>query len=206
MEAAKFLARRSVITESGYGLEPKIPAMTLGLKFQVTAASCPKRFTINLERTMKNVLSFDVDNASALSDALNNGLQAYATDCPRSGLPTTLWLQLCNGRTLRIRPEMHDLSGWNEIGTLTFEEVGLADAPEMTRLPVSWADVQSVQKLIYKSNECEAECGLAVNTTSGDTLIVVTGADVYTLAIEAPFHHQVFTPENDLITYFREEF
>jgi hypothetical protein len=101
---------------------------------------------------------------------------------------------------------MHDLRGWEEIGTLAFDVVSSNDVPEMVSLPTSWSEVREVQKLVYNSNECEAECGFALRTSSGDQLAVVPGADVYTLAIQAPFHSLPFTPENDLTAYLRKAF
>lgn len=155
---------------------------------------------------MKNVLCFDVASAPALAAGLRSGLSAYATNVPKVGPPSTLWLRLCDGRTLRVGVDMHDLSGWEEIGTLTFEVVSSDDVPEMVSLPASWSEVREVQKLVYNSDECEAECGFALFTSSGDHLAVVPGADVYTLAIQAPFHALPFTPENDLTAYIRKDF
>jgi len=155
---------------------------------------------------MKKVLCFDVASAPSLSAGLHSGLSAYATNVPKVGPSTTLWLRLCDGRTLRVGVEMHDLSGWEEIGTLRFEVVSAEDAPEMISLPAPWSVVRAVQKLVYDSDECEAECGFALCTANGDLLTVVPGADVYTLAIEAPFRQQRFTPENYLTAYIRKEF
>lgn len=155
---------------------------------------------------MKNVLCFDVAAAPALAAGLSSGLSAYATNAPKVGPPATLWLRLCDGRTLRVGVDMHDLSGWEEIGTLTFEVVSADDSPEMVSLPASWSEVREVQKLVYNSDECEAECGFTLCTSSGDQLTVVPGADVYTLAIQAPFHPQPFTPENELNAYHRKAF
>ncbi|MCY0913330.1 hypothetical protein [Massilia antarctica] len=155
---------------------------------------------------MKNILCFDVALAPSLAAGLCSGLSAYATNVPKVGPPSTLWLQLCDGRTVRVDVEMHDLSGWEEIGTLTFNVVSADDVPEMASLPASWSDVREVQKLVYNSNECVAECGFVLCTSSGDQLAVVPGADVYTLAIKAPFHSFPFTPENDLTAYVRKAF
>ena len=79
------------------------------------------------------------------------------------------------------------------------------DAPEMVSLSAHWSDVREVQKLVYISDECEAESGFSLRTTSGDLLTVVPGADAYTLAIEASFYQKSFTPENDLVAYVRKE-
>jgi len=155
---------------------------------------------------VQNVLNFDEAYIPSLTKGLCSGLSAYATNVPKVGPPTTLWLHLCDGQTFRIGVKMHDLSGWEEIGTLTFEVVDSGDVPEMVSLPSSWSDVREVQKLIYSSDECEAECGFVLCTSSGDQLAVVPGADVYTLAIKAPFHPLPFRPENDFTAYVRKAF
>ena len=155
---------------------------------------------------MKSVLCFDVASAPALAAALSSGLRAYATNVPKVGPPATLWLRLCDGRTLRVGVDMHNLSGWEEIGTLTFEVVSAHDSPEMVSLPASWTEVREIQKLVYDSDECEAECGFILYTSGGDQLAVLPGADPYTLAIQAPFHLLPFTPENDLNAYHRKAF
>ena len=155
---------------------------------------------------MKNVLSFNVASPQAIAAGLCSGLIAYATDVPKIGPPSTLWLRLYDGRTLKVGVNMNNLSGWEEIGTLTFEVVSSDNAPEMLRLPTSWSEVRKVQQLVYSSDDCEAECGFSLRTSSGDQLVVVAGADVYTLAIQAPFYPLTFTPENDLTAYLYQDF
>ncbi len=155
---------------------------------------------------MKNVLCFDMASAPSLVAGLCSGLSAYAMNEPKVGPPASLWLRLGDGRTVRVGVDMHDLGDWEEIGTLTFELVRAEDVPELVSLPASWSDVREVQKLAYISDDFEAECGFALCTSSGDQLTVVPGADVYTLAIKAPFHSLPFKPENDLTAYVRKAF
>jgi hypothetical protein len=154
---------------------------------------------------MKQMFSFDIASAPSLESGLRGGLTGYATDSPHTG-PTKLWLSLCDGRTLRIGVHMHDIGNWDEIGTLYFAIVDVTDAPPLAQLPSSWAHVLAPQKLVYDSDECEAECGLLLTTESGDQLAVVPGAFVYTLAIKAPFAQLPFSPETDLSDYERRPF
>lgn len=96
---------------------------------------------------------------------------------------------------------------WNVMEFHTQNAVGKSyERPEMVSLPAPWSEVREVQKLVDNSDEYEAECGFALCTSSGDQLAVVPGADVYTLAIQAPFHPLPFTPENDLTAYLRKAF
>jgi hypothetical protein len=101
---------------------------------------------------------------------------------------------------------MHDIGNWDEIGTLYFAFVDSTDAPPLVHLPSSWAHLLEPLKLVYDSDECEAECGLLLATESGDQLAVVPGAFVYTLAIKAPFAQLPFSPETDLSDYVRRPF
>jgi hypothetical protein len=155
---------------------------------------------------MKTVLRFDVTLTPMLADGLLSGLSAYATTVHGVRPPATLWLQLCDGRILRVDVEMHDLRDWEEIGTFKFEIVSAENSPEMVRLPLSWSQVREVKKLVYTSDECEAECGFTLCTSSGDQLVIAAGADVYTLAIKAPFYSLPFTPENDFTVYIKKDF
>ncbi|UUZ47091.1 hypothetical protein LP420_26695 [Massilia sp. B-10] len=96
---------------------------------------------------------------------------------------------------------MHDLANWEEIGTLIFEIAADGDLPQMEQLPEYWGDVLALQKLVHISNECEAESGFVLLTRNGDQLVVLPGADVCTLAIQAPFYPRKFEPERDLTEY-----
>jgi hypothetical protein len=155
---------------------------------------------------LKKVICFETRSAPSLTIGLLSGLLAYTVDLPKFGSSTTLWLQLRDGRTVRVRPEMHNLKEWEEIGTLSFEVVGPADSPEMIALPAVWSEIRAIEKLVYHSVECSADCGLILYTMSGDSLIVLPGADVYTLAIQAPFFQLQFSPENNLTSYAHQNF
>lgn len=150
---------------------------------------------------MKNLFYFEGLSTSVIAAGLRSGLAAFGTNVPTVGPPATLWLRLGNGHTFRVGVEMHDLADWEEVGTLTFEIVDSKDVPELIDLAASWLDVQDVRKLVYVSEECEAESGFSLTTARGETLTVLPGADVYTLAIEAPFYSKLFNPENDLPVY-----
>jgi hypothetical protein len=155
---------------------------------------------------MKKILLFDGISSSLLFSSLRNGLSAYATNATNNLPPSTLWLRLCGGDILRIGVEMHDLSGWEEIGTLAADFVDEESAPEMIVLPVSWSCVREIQKIVYNSDECEAECGFSLCSNSGDEFIVVPEANVCMLAIKAPFYQRPFKPEHDLTAYIRKPF
>lgn len=99
---------------------------------------------------------------------------------------------------------MHDLSGWNEVGTLVFEAVEATEAPQFVDLPSSWMQIISIDVLFFDSDECMAECGILLCNTLGETLTVLPGADVFTLAIQAPFCALPFFPENDISKYGRK--
>ncbi len=155
---------------------------------------------------MKKRIHFDVESLHSIANALQSGLIAYAINTPKVGPPTTLWLHMRNGLVLKVTVAMHDLRDWEEIGTLRFDMVDIDDAPKMTALPLSWLKIRDVQKLIFDSDECEAECGFSLYTCDGNQLVVVPGADVYTLAIRAPFYLLIFNPENDLDEYISKSF
>lgn len=190
----------------GSVLELKFQVTARALKYLVAATSCLKRSTINSEVIVRKVLRFNWATAPSLAAGLRSGLIGYATNITKTELPATLWLRTCDGQTFRIGVEMHDQSDWEEIGTLKFQGGNLMDFPEMVNLPASWSKVNDVQKLVLKSDEYEAECGFLLFASDGEKLVVLPGADIYTLAIKAPFYSGLFKPESDLAAYICEAF
>ncbi|NHZ32465.1 hypothetical protein [Massilia rubra] len=161
---------------------------------------------INDSNSLNELLVFDVSSAPSLSTGLRSGLTAYAVNIPQVGPPSSLWLRLCDGRTLRVGVEMHDLMDWEEIGTLTFEIVKVADTPAMACLPAAWSNVLQIDKLVHVSDECQAESGFCLTATNGEPLMVLPAADICTLAIQAPLYYNSFNPENGLADYVRSDF
>ena len=150
---------------------------------------------------MKITFCFEPPNSLSMLALCKSGVRAYATDGKESKSVTTLWLQLNDGARLRIRSNMHDVSGWDEIGTLAFQAVEANEIPQSEDLPSSWMQIILIEALVFDSDECMAECGIMVHNVLGETLTVLPGSDVHTLAIQAPFFAGTFSPENDVSRY-----
>jgi len=115
-----------------------------------------------------------------------------------------IWVFLCDGSVLRIQSKMNDLPEWEEVGTLVFRLVGedqkIADPIE---LPKSWRCIASSAMLVVDESEFTAESGLALRNCSGEEMILVCGADICAIQIQAPFYPDDFLPEYDVETYIR---
>lgn len=151
---------------------------------------------------MKTFLTYGGDDPDFLAKLISQGLKGYSANAEQLGGMTTLWCFLCDGTVLRIDSVMTDVSGWLEVGTLAFELVENGDElPEMVPLPEVWSHISSLNKLVLDEPEFSSESGLIIKTLSGDKLMVVCGAEVYTVQISAPFFFGKFHPEYEVERY-----
>lgn len=144
---------------------------------------------------------FVLSGFDSLFDILKAGLMGYSTDYKQPGGTTTVHLFLTTGEIVKIYSEMHDIDSWNEIGSLVFEMV--QDCPHSKIIPLEpgWKSLASVKKLVLDREEFIAESGIILRSDSDETFLIVTSANVYTLAVKAPFARDEFFPENDLSAY-----
>jgi hypothetical protein len=151
---------------------------------------------------MKSLLTYGGNEPDLLANLIRQGLKGYAANVEQLGGMTTLWCFLCDDSVLRIDSVMTDVSGWLEVGTLAFELVTDGDGvPVMIPLPKAWGHISSLNKLVLEEPEFSSESGLIIKAESGDDLIVVCGAEVYTVQILAPFFLGTFQPEYEIERY-----
>ena len=154
---------------------------------------------------MKRQLQFDLNGFKSLKSILASGIKAYSTNAAfTGGMLNVIWFFLCNGSILRIQSKMNDLTEWEEVGTLVFRLVGedqkIADPIE---LPNSWRRIASSAMLVVDESEFTAESGLALQNCSGEEMMLVCGADICAIQIQAPFYSGDFLPEYDVEKYIR---
>jgi hypothetical protein len=150
---------------------------------------------------MKDTFLFVLSGLDSLFSVLKVGLKGYSTDYKQIGGTTTVHLFLTTGEIVKISSEMHDIDSWNEIGSLVFEMVQDCPYSKMIPLDPAWKSLASVEKLVLEREEFVAESGIILRSESDETLLVVASANVYTLAVQAPFARDEFLPENDLSAY-----
>lgn len=133
------------------------------------------------------------------------GIRAYATNAVfTGGMINVIWCFLYDGSVLRVQSKMNDLSGWEEVGSLVFRLVGEEEKiAEPIELPNSWRSIACVEMLVVDEPEFAAESGLVLRNYSGEEFMIVCGADICAVQIQAPFYSGDFLPEYDLATYIR---
>ena len=114
-----------------------------------------------------------------------------------------IWLFLADETVLKIVSEMHDLEGWDEVGSLVIDLVRPIDyIPPIIELPTEWQYIVSIEKLVVSKNDYfKAESGLKIINGEGKVIIICSAAAPYELALMAPFVKDKFTPEYDVSEY-----
>ena len=155
---------------------------------------------------MRNFQAFPIDGAALLESLGSVGL--YGFSCNRRDFGThvsvyTVWLCLGDGTVLRLQPEMHDLEGWDEVGSLKIDQVESSDAvPSLVRLGSQWQDIASVEKLVVgEPDYFSAESGLKITNREQEAIIICNSAAPYELALSTPATRDAFNPEYPLERY-----
>jgi len=98
---------------------------------------------------------------------------------------------------------MHDLEGYDEVGSLKVDrdDWSKAVAPRV-ELGSQWHDIASIEKLVINEpGYFSAESGLKITNHQQEIIIICNSASPYQLALRAPNTCDVFTPEYDLERY-----
>src|SRR5262249_49349021 len=118
----------------------------------------------------------------------------------------SLLLSREDGTGLRIAPQMHDVADRFEIGTLEFHREAsppTSGPTERIGLPIGLRNISQINKLVVVEPTVEAESGLEVVGSSGETMIVTAGAYPCTLSIHWPGYARFDQPEYPLEQYRR---
>lgn len=98
---------------------------------------------------------------------------------------------------------MHDLEGWDEIGSLTIDRCDWSKAAApLVELGSQWHDIICIEKLVVSEpGYFSAESGLKITNRQREIIIVCNSAAPYQLALSTPATRDVFTPEYGLERY-----
>lgn len=155
---------------------------------------------------MRNFQAFPIHGTALLECLRTVGLDGFSCDRKDYGSHvsvTTIWLCLRGGTVLRVQPEMHDLEGWDEVGSLEIDrdDWSKAVAPRV-ELGSQWHDIACIEKLVINEpGYFSAEAGLKITNRQQEIIIICNSALPYQLALRTPATHDVFTPEYDLERY-----
>lgn len=155
---------------------------------------------------MRNFQAFPIHGTALLESLRTVGLDGFSCDRKDYGTHvsvTTVWLCLRGGTVLRVQPEMHDLEGWDEVGSLKIDrdDWSKAVAPRV-ELGSQWHDIACIEKLVVSEpGYFSAESGLKITNRQQEIIIICNSASPYQLALSTPATCDVFTPEYDLERY-----
>ena len=98
---------------------------------------------------------------------------------------------------------MHDLEGYDEVGSLEIDRDDWSKAVALrVELGSRWHDIASIEKLVINEpGYFSAESGLTITNHQQEIIIICNSASPYQLALRAPNRCNVFTPEYDLERY-----
>lgn len=154
---------------------------------------------------MSKVQAFPLVGTELLKSLALFGLSGFSTNRKDYGTHvsvSTVWLCLGDGAVLRLQPEMHDLEGWDEVGSLIVGRVEPAEAPPLIQLGNEWKEIESIEKLVVsKPDYFSAESGLKISNRKREAIIICNSAAPYQLALSTPVTHDTFTPEYSLDRY-----
>ena len=155
---------------------------------------------------MNGIRNFPFEGEEHLESIVMFGLRGYASNIKQYETHvsiSTVWFLLSDGSILSVSSRMHDLEGWEEVGSLVIELNPPPDSiPPMIDLPIEWQYITAVDKLIIDGNEnFVAESGIRIMNNNGQSVMICTAARVYELALKAPFVSIAFNPEYDLDRY-----
>jgi hypothetical protein len=155
---------------------------------------------------MRTLQVFPIGGTALLEQLRSVGLSGIS--CNRKDYGThvsvsTVWLCLNDGTVLRFQPEMHDLEGWDEVGTLEIERVELSGVVSpFVKLGGQWQHVATIEKLVISEpGYFSAESGLKITNHEQEIIIICNNAAPYELALSAPTIHDPFNPEYPLERY-----
>lgn len=155
---------------------------------------------------MRNFQAFPIYGASLLVSLRTAGLDGFSCDRNDYGTHvsvTTVWLRLGGGTVLRLQPEMHDLDGWDEVGSLKIDRVECPGAvAPLAELDSQWHDIACIEKLVVSEpSYFIAESGLKITNRRQESIIICNSASPHQLALSTPVTRDLFTPEYGLERY-----
>lgn len=154
---------------------------------------------------MRKVQAFPLVGTELLASLNSSGLSGFSSNRKDYGTHvsvSTVWLCLGNGAVLRLQPQMHDLEGWDEVGSLIVERAEPAEAPPLIQLGDEWKEIASIEKLVVSEpGYFNAESGLKISNRKREALTICNSASPYELAVSTPVTYDTFTPEYSLDRY-----
>jgi hypothetical protein len=147
-------------------------------------------------------LSFSWQENASLAAELAAGIDCLYVRTAAHGAPISITLWKGEHSGLEIRSKMHDIGKRLEIGVLEFTKVRTIRISDV-RIDIrkSFNEHLKVEKLLIVESDVTAESGITLENSSGEQIVIVAGANPYTLSIRAPAVGTEFQPEYPLDRY-----
>jgi hypothetical protein len=143
------------------------------------------------------------DDAS-LALKLAAGIESLYLRTAAHGAPISVTLWQGEGSGLEIRSNMHDLGPRFEIGVLEFVPVQrISSGDTQIDIPKSFNEHLRVAKLVITELDVTAESGITLENSRGEQIVIVAGANSYTLSIRGTSFGAESQPEYPLDRYQR---
>ena len=147
-------------------------------------------------------LSFAWQENASLAAELAAGIDGLYVRTAQHGAPVSVTLWKGEHSGLEVRSKMHDIGRRLEVGVLEFtkaQTIRINDA----RIDIgkSFSEHLKVRKLLIAELDVTAECGIVLENSRGEQIVIVAGANPYTLSICAPSLGSEFQPEYPLDRY-----
>lgn len=125
---------------------------------------------------------------------------------------TATWLvilSLSNGMLVEICSQCNDLGNWREVGSLKLRLIvgKVHDAPSVEWVASSMSDfnIGRVDVITHCENDYLAECGLCLNSSSGQELWILAGVAPGSVTVRIPGSSNEFVPEFPIDEYLRTQ-
>lgn len=138
---------------------------------------------------------------TSLALELAAGIEGLYVRTAEHGAPISITLWKGGSSGLEIKSRMHDLGPRFEIGVLEFTVVRRIHVRDVQiDIQKSFREHLKVEKLVITEQDVTAESGVIFENSGGEQIVIVAGANPYTLSIRAPSFAK-FEPEYPLDRY-----
>lgn len=149
-------------------------------------------------------ISFGWQEDASLAAELAAGIDCFYVGTAAHGAPISVTLWKGDHSGLQIRSKMHDIGVRLEVGVLEFAKVRAIGVND-TRIDLSntFNERLKAEKLLIIELDVTVESGIVLENSHGEQIVIVAGANPYTLSIRAPSLGTEFQPEYPLDRYQR---
>ena len=147
-------------------------------------------------------LSFAWQENGSLAEELAASIDCLYVRTAAHGAPISVTIWRAEHSGLEIRSKMHDIGRRLEVGVLEFRKVRTIHVND-ARIDIrkSFSEHVKVEKLLIVELDVTVESGIVLENSRGEQIVIVAGANPYTLSIRAPSLGTEFQPEYPLERY-----